>query len=140
MSTLTAEDMLIYEQPGPRYTSYPTYPVWKKPSDSDRSALLQHLKNLPRNKPLSLYTHIPFCEKLCHFCACNRIIDPKHSQSDRYLVSHFEEFKMMSEFLETKPLVHQLHWGGGTPTFLNEAQIKAVFNTTLQYFTLTKDA
>jgi len=116
-----------FDVPGPRYTSYPTAPNW---SDSVSEAVyIDKLKTLGQSsKTLSLYIHIPFCQSLCTFCACNVVIrqyDDKYGEE--YLTHLFKEIDLIADYIGRKIKVKQFHWGGGTPTYLNEEQIERLF-------------
>ena len=117
-----------YNVPGPRYTSYPTAPEWTEsfgPADYER-ALAE--SNLARpSRPISLYVHLPFCERLCLFCGCNVVISRKHEVALPYLERLKWEIDRVSSLLERSRPVVQLHWGGGTPTYLSPAQIEDLF-------------
>ncbi|WP_367109351.1 oxygen-independent coproporphyrinogen III oxidase [uncultured Psychrobacter sp.] len=114
-----------YNRSGPRYTSYPTALEFSEIPDG-----LEHkiLKSREAHAPLSLYFHIPFCRHLCYYCACNKIITKKNSDSGDYLEYLFSEIKHKRSLLsnpkgEDNPLVKQLHLGGGTPTFLSDEEM-----------------
>jgi len=117
-----------YDVPGPRYTSYPTAPQWSGDVNADIYALA--LKAFGRNdKSLSLYIHIPFCEQLCYFCACNKVIRAKDQKvGDEFLNHLFKEIDVVAGHINNRKLIRQLHWGGGTPTYLSEAQIERLFS------------
>jgi len=117
-----------YDVAGPRYTSYPTAPQWSGDVNSDVYACA--LASFGRNdKTLSLYIHIPFCEQLCYFCACNKVIRAKEEKTgDEFLDHLFKEIDMVAGLLERRKLIRQLHWGGGTPTYLSEGQIEQLFS------------
>ena len=138
MIELTAEDVLQYSQAGPRYTSYPSFPVWK--SNFSVHHFEQALEGREPGGALSLYVHIPFCEKLCHFCACNRVIDPKHSLEDAYLEALKKEVQLLADRLNPPQKVLQFHWGGGTPTFLSADKIARVFEKFIQHFSMETGA
>jgi oxygen-independent coproporphyrinogen-3 oxidase len=108
---------------GPRYTSYPTVPVWNHQVQAKEWK--QHLALSDRPAEIALYVHIPFCEKLCHFCACNRVIDPLHAQDEIYIQNIVLEIASLGRRLGGVR-VGQLHWGGGTPTYLRPYQIQRV--------------
>jgi len=116
-----------YDVAGPRYTSYPTAPEWNK--NFSVSDYIEKLKIFGQNdKTLSLYVHIPFCESLCYFCACNKVIrahEPK--VGDEFLEHLFKEMDLVVSSIGRRKLVRQLHWGGGTPTYLSEDQIQRLF-------------
>ena len=115
-----------YNQPGPRYTSYPTAPVWKEdfgPVDLEESyAKADHLQT-----PLSLYMHLPFCESLCLFCACNVSIQKDKQVTIPYLAALKREIDHVAERVSRARPVIQFHWGGGTPTYLTPAQMEDLF-------------
>ena len=129
-----------YNLSGPRYTSYPTAVVF---SDDYREA--QHRKNLmgyfdqSKNKPLSLYFHIPFCDTLCFFCACNKIATKKREKADVYLDYLEQEMKMQAALIPKDRVVEQMHFGGGTPTFLTHTQLKRLVAMIEAHFTLLHD-
>jgi oxygen-independent coproporphyrinogen III oxidase len=109
--------------PGPRYTSYPTAPEWREafgPAD----ALAAYARAAERaDEPLCLYVHLPFCERLCLYCGCTVEIHGQQSRADRYLDAVEREVALVAEALGRRRDVLQMHWGGGTPTFLSEAQL-----------------
>ena len=114
-----------YNRSGPRYTSYPTALEFLPIPDGLEA---QILKNRETRAPLSLYFHIPFCRHLCYYCACNKIITKKNSDSGDYLQYLFAEIKHKRSLLTSpengkNPLVKQLHLGGGTPTFLRDEEM-----------------
>lgn len=114
-----------YNRSGPRYTSYPTALEFSPISDGLEAKILQ---NREARAPLSLYFHIPFCRHLCYYCACNKIITKKNSDSGDYLQYLIAEIKHKRRLLSvpegsSKPLVKQLHLGGGTPTFLRDEEM-----------------
>ncbi len=116
-----------YDVAGPRYTSYPTAPQWSKNVTED--VYTAALKVFGQNdKTLSLYIHIPFCEQLCYFCACNKVIRAKEEKvGDEFLDYLFKEIDMVAKHIQRRKLIRQLHWGGGTPTYLSEEQMKRLF-------------
>ncbi|WP_350561643.1 oxygen-independent coproporphyrinogen III oxidase [Psychrobacter sp. CAL346-MNA-CIBAN-0220] len=114
-----------YNRSGPRYTSYPTALEFLPIPNGLETQILQ---NREAYAPLSLYFHIPFCRHLCYYCACNKIITKKNSDSGDYLQYLITEIKHKRSLLSiaddaTKPLVKQLHLGGGTPTFLRDEEL-----------------
>ncbi len=119
-----------YNRSGPRYTSYPTALEFAPIPDSFENIGLETkiLQNREARAPLSLYFHIPFCRHLCYYCACNKIITKKNSDSGDYLQYLIAEITHKRRLLSTpegsdKPLVKQLHLGGGTPTFLRDEEM-----------------
>jgi oxygen-independent coproporphyrinogen-3 oxidase len=116
-----------YDVAGPRYTSYPTAPQWSEEVTAREYA--SALRSFGQNdKTLSLYIHIPFCEQLCYFCACNKVIRAKEEKTgDEFLDHLFKEIDMVAGHIQRRKLIRQLHWGGGTPTYLSEAQIERLY-------------
>jgi len=123
-----------YDVAGPRYTSYPTAPQWSDLVRADAYALA--LKSFGQNdKTLSLYIHIPFCEQLCYFCACNKVIRAREDKvGDEFLEHLFKEIDMVASLIGRRKLIRQLHWGGGTPTYLSETQMEKLFSKILSVF------
>ncbi len=123
-----------YDVPGPRYTSYPTAPQWTKDLTGDAYASV--LKAFGQNdKTLSLYIHIPFCEQLCYFCACNKVIRANDEKvGDEFLNHLFKEIDMVAFHIQRRKIIRQLHWGGGTPTYLSENQIERLFHKVQSVF------
>ncbi len=117
-----------YDVPGPRYTSYPTAPQWDK--NFNAQGYIAKLQAFGCNdKTLSLYVHIPFCESLCYFCACNKVIRPKDERVGEEFLQHlFKEIDLVASYIGHKKLIRQLHFGGGTPTYLSESQLKKLFD------------
>src|SRR5271170_33171 len=128
-----------YNRPGPRYTSYPTAPVW---NDSFGPADLEkvHAEADAAKSPVSLYMHIPFCESLCLFCACNVIIQKNKAVAPPYLEILKREITSISRSVSRDRPVVQFHWGGGTPTYLTPPQIEDLFGFTRDHFTFSPDA
>jgi oxygen-independent coproporphyrinogen III oxidase len=128
-----------YNRPGPRYTSYPTAPVWVDTfgppefeaaiAEADRKA-----------SPVSLYMHLPFCESLCLFCACNVIIQKDKRVTPPYLDTLKHEIDHVGKRISRARQITQFHWGGGTPTYLSPEQIEDLFSYTQQRFSFAKDA
>src|SRR3984957_13849645 len=128
-----------YNRPGPRYTSYPTAPVWKDdfgPEDFEKYCARAE----EAATPLSLYMHIPFCESLCLFCACNVSIQKDKSVAIPYLAALRQEIEHVSARVSKKRPVIQFHWGGGTPTYLTPAQLEDLFEYARERFTFAPDA
>ena len=125
-----------YNYSGPRYTSYPTALEFSADygEENFRSAVACYPE-----RPLSLYVHIPFCHKLCYFCGCNKIVTRQQHKADQYLDA------LEQEIIHRAPLfagrrVSQLHWGGGTPTYLNKAQISRLMGLLRGHFQFDADA
>lgn len=129
-----------YDRPGPRYTSYPTAPVWSDAfGDEDYRAALGEAARR-ESEPLSLYVHIPFCHERCAFCGCNVIISKKEGVEDRYLDYVSAELEMVSRALGKRRRLSQLHWGGGTPTFLGAEAINRLFRAITKWFEIEPGA
>lgn len=125
-----------YNYAGPRYTSYPTALEFSESfSNSD---FLHAIARYPE-RPLSLYIHIPFCHRLCYFCGCNKIVTRQSQKADRYLDVLEQEIRQRAPLFRQRR-VKQLHWGGGTPTFLNKTQITRLVTLLKQLFHFEPDA
>lgn len=126
---------------GPRYTSYPTADRFTE--EFDASAYRQAVQGrdlAARQKPLSLYFHLPFCNTLCYFCACNKIVTKNKELAVVYVDYLIREMDMQTELFGERPKVSQLHWGGGTPTFLPTDQMERLMEATRRLFRLSEDA
>ena len=127
-----------YNQSGPRYTSYPTAVQFHENfTDVDYKAAIE--RGNQSGRPLSLYFHIPFCDTVCFYCACNKIPTRDRSRSQPYLDRVFKEMEMQSALVDNSRVVNQLHWGGGTPTFLNNDEMTQLMMKTREYFNLHDD-
>jgi oxygen-independent coproporphyrinogen-3 oxidase len=126
-----------YDKAGPRYTSYPTAVVFHDKFTADDYVKQANLSNVSnKGQPISLYFHIPFCDTLCFFCACNKIATKKRDKADKYLDYLEKEMAMVSKLYDKDRLVEQMHFGGGTPTFLTDAQFQRMMALIAQYFPL----
>ncbi len=126
-----------YDKAGPRYTSYPTAVVFNDSfgeEDYRKQAITSNEAN--KNKPISLYFHIPFCDTLCFFCACNKIATKKRDKADTYLDYLEKEMAIVSKLYDKSRLVEQMHFGGGTPTFLTDEQFERMMSLIAKYFPL----
>jgi oxygen-independent coproporphyrinogen-3 oxidase len=126
---------------GPRYTSYPTADRFVEAFGPDAYQLWLGKRNIGAvSRQLSLYFHIPFCNTICYYCACNKIITKDHGRSAKYLKYLARELALQSSYLEGGDHeVAQLHWGGGTPTFLSHDEMRQLMAATRQHFTLIDD-
>jgi oxygen-independent coproporphyrinogen III oxidase len=133
------EFLAKYNRPGPRYTSYPTAPVW---NDSFGPADLEKVFEEAESAktPASLYMHIPFCESLCLFCACNVVIQKDKNVAPPYLEVLKRETERISRSISKARPVVQFHWGGGTPTYLSPEQIEDLFGFTRERFRFAPDS
>ncbi len=127
-----------YDKAGPRYTSYPTaLELHDGFKDQDYR---QHIaKSNAAGGPLSLYFHIPFCDTVCFYCACNKIVTKNRSHAEPYLNNLLKEIAMQGDLFDRSRIVKQLHWGGGTPTFLNYEQMQKLMLATRAHFSLLND-
>ena len=138
---VVSEDLLQkYDKPGPRYTSYPTAPEWQDNfrDNEFRKALSEAAQH--DNTPLSVYVHIPFCWERGLFCGCNVVISKRQDVADKYLDYVEKELAMGAGALKQRNKVKQLHWGGGTPTYLTVPQIKFLFDAISRHFDISSDA
>lgn len=127
-----------YDLSGPRYTSYPTAPQFSETfSAKDFNAAVE--RSNASQRPLSLYFHIPFCDTLCFYCGCNKVVTNNKGRAKPYLDSVVREIAMQAERFDTRRPVKQLHWGGGTPTFINCDEMSLLMNATRQHFNLVDD-
>lgn len=124
------EAFVKYSKPGPRYTSYPTALEFSESFGYDD--YVSRLKS--GSKPLSLYFHLPFCRSACYFCGCNVIYTAKTEKMDRYIDYLKKEIEILSSVLDTNRQVVQMHFGGGTPTFLSAKQLEQIIKTIYSYF------
>ena len=118
-----------FDVPGPRYTSYPTADRFVEAfAETEYLQALELRKHSARSHayPLSVYVHIPFCESLCYYCACNKIITGKYERAEQYLKSLQIEVELLMPHLGPANLVSQLHLGGGTPTFFRDAELRSL--------------
>ncbi len=127
-----------YDKSGPRYTSYPTAVAFTPEFREEDFLRHANLSN-EANGPLSLYFHIPFCDTICFYCACNKIATKDYSKTPTYLDSLYKEMDMQSSLFNSSRVVEQLHWGGGTPTFLKHHEIEALMAYTRKSFNLLDD-
>src|SRR5580698_10024625 len=136
---ISEEFLQKYNRPGPRYTSYPTAPIWQDdfgPDDLEES----FRRADEARSPASLYMHLPFCESLCLFCACNVVIEKDHAAAPPYLDLLKREIEHVSHFVSRARPIVQFHWGGGTPTYLSPAQMEDLFGFAAARFSIAPDA
>ena len=124
-----------YNYSGPRYTSYPTALEFNQ--DYDEKAFINATERYP-DRPLSLYVHIPFCHKLCYFCGCNKLVTRQKHKADEYLNVIEKEIIQRAELLKNRT-VTQMHWGGGTPTYLDKRQVSHLVNLLKTHFHFADD-
>ncbi|MBI4006204.1 MAG: oxygen-independent coproporphyrinogen III oxidase [Gammaproteobacteria bacterium] len=140
-SVLFDKDLIArYEQSGPRYTSYPTAVHFHDGFNADHYVNMARRTNedlIPSS--LSLYFHLPFCSQVCFYCACNKIITRNRLHAATYLAILHREIALQGRLFDRDRVVDQLHWGGGTPTFINHSQMRELMAVTRDNFTLRKD-
>ena len=130
-----------YSKPGPRYTSYPTAPMFSEaigPNEFRNEIVKTNDSSEPAD--LSLYYHIPFCDTLCYFCACSMMITHSDDKKENYLGYLKREIDMISDLTKSNRKVSQMHWGGGTPSYLFPSQIVSLGGYIQESFTFDDDA
>jgi oxygen-independent coproporphyrinogen-3 oxidase len=129
-----------FDIPGPRYTSYPTADRFHEGVDAKTHVKwLDHRDRIERDKPLSLYVHLPFCASICYYCACNKVITKDHSKSAQYLDYLEKEIRLQTSYLPNSRHVTQMHFGGGTPTFLNASELSRLMRMLRDNFDFAND-
>lgn len=124
-----------YNIQGPRYTSYPTVPYWNMETFSGKkwkSSLQSSFDESNASEGISLYIHLPFCENMCTFCGCHKRITKRHDVESPYITSVLKEWKLYCELFKAKPIIKELHLGGGTPTFFSPINLKRLINGILR--------
>ncbi|WP_435416360.1 oxygen-independent coproporphyrinogen III oxidase [Polaribacter aestuariivivens] len=120
-----------YNIPGPRYTSYPTVPYWNKEGINKQDWIDSFQKSFMESNSsegISIYIHLPFCESLCTFCACHKHITKRHEVEEEYIETVLKEWKLYVALVNEKPIIKELHLGGGTPTFFSKESLKYLMN------------
>jgi oxygen-independent coproporphyrinogen-3 oxidase len=129
-----------YDKAGPRYTSYPTAVEFHKGFGEAQYRAAAARTNAERPKrPLSLYFHLPFCDTVCFYCACNKIVTRNRAHAAPYLESLHREIALQGALFDRDRTVDQLHWGGGTPTFLSHGEMQTLMDATRRHFALRDD-
>lgn len=127
-----------YDKAGPRYTSYPTAVQFYEEFGPEEYRRLAARSN-QQGRPLSLYFHLPFCNTVCFYCACSKIITANRRRAAPYLQRLHREIELQSELFDTTRPVEQLHWGGGTPTFISHDEMRELMAKTREHFQLLDD-
>ena len=131
-------ELLKYNVSGPRYTSYPTALQFHEEfSEKDYVSIAKASND--HTRPLSLYLHLPFCDNLCYYCACNKVITHNRERTSEYLNFLMREIKMQAKLFDTNRPVTQLHWGGGSPTYFSNEEMTMLMHNTARYFNLLED-
>lgn len=118
-----------YNVPGPRYTSYPTVPYWDKKgikTEEWKQTFVQSFEETNQSQGISLYIHLPFCETLCTFCGCNKRITKNHRVEDPYIEAVLKEWDLYVAHFAQKPIIKEIHLGGGTPTFFPPRKLRGL--------------
>ncbi len=135
------DTLLKYDKAGPRYTSYPTAPVWSESFGPERfREKIIETNGADSAAPLSLYFHIPFCYSLCFYCGCNSIITRKKGHAAEYISYLKREMENVSRLVNRERRVVQLHWGGGSPDFLSPSEMKELHGNINDNFTISDNA
>ncbi len=140
LAAFSPELLARYDRPGPRYTSYPTAPWFSE--EFGEEAYRERLAGAARraDEPLSMYVHVPFCEHRCTYCGCNVVVSPHRGPEERYLDAVERELDLLAEALGPRRTLDQLHWGGGTPTYLSPEQCARLFAAITSRFPLGERA
>ena len=139
INDVTPEMIQRYNRPGPRYTSYPTVPVWEKGQfHEDYVQCLQ--KESLKERPISLYVHLPFCRQLCTFCGCNKFITGNRKITEDYLSALDKEIDGVARILQSRKKIAQIHLGGGTPTYLDPKQLERFINKITSRFDVQENS
>ena len=143
MSQETVFDLELirrYDKSGPRYTSYPTAPQFHDGFGEEAyRAWVERTNNESPQRPLSLYFHIPFCDTVCFYCGCNKMATKDRGLAQPYLDRIYKELELQGALFDRSRSVDQLHWGGGTPTFISHDQMRELMEVTGRHFTLRDD-
>jgi oxygen-independent coproporphyrinogen III oxidase len=139
--TVSLDLLARHDKPGPRYTSYPTAPVWSdRFGPSEFSDEIRRTNALPAAPPLSLYLHIPFCNTLCYFCGCSMMVTRDQEKMSQYVACLRQEIDQIADLMAPGRPVHQLQWGGGTPNYLADELIAQLVGTITRRLVLADDA
>ena len=129
-----------YDCAGPRYTSYPTALQFSTTYDArDYTGWVEQSNNDPIPSPLSLYFHIPFCNTICYYCGCSKIVTKDPGKAKSYLALLLREVKLQGQLFDRDRKVTQMHWGGGTPTFLQDHEIQSILDAAADNFNMVSE-
>ncbi len=131
-----------YDRPVPRYTSYPTVPYWKEGISKQawQNDLQSQFCNRNPQEGIALYVHLPFCETLCTYCGCNKKITRNHSVEDPYIEAILQEWSVYRSWISETPLIREIHFGGGTPTFFSPDNLRILVEGLLENCRVAEDA
>src|SRR5471032_1527294 len=130
-----------YDVSGPRYTSYPTADRFVDGYGEAQSREWLEKRNIGGiQQPLSVYVHLPFCNTICYYCACNKVVTKDHGRSAKYIKYLAREMALVDEQLGVERSICQLHWGGGTPTFLSHAEMGTLMEELHRHFLPLRNA
>lgn len=136
---ITPEVLARYNKPGPRYTSYPTVPAWTEEfGEAEYREALNDLATRTED-PISLYVHLPFCAERCTYCGCNATVTTRTDVVDKYLDHLEQELALVVPQMGAQRRVVQMHWGGGTPNFLNQPQMERLVGLLNKHFAIDSD-
>jgi oxygen-independent coproporphyrinogen III oxidase len=127
MDQYTSKELLLkYNTPVPRYTSYPTVPFWQENIDISewKSVFADRFRVTNGETGISLYIHLPFCESLCTYCGCNKKITKNHGVEEEYISLVIKEWQSYIALMDARPMIKEIHLGGGTPTFFSPANLE----------------
>lgn len=125
-----------YNISGPRYTSYPTAVEFHTGFKAEN--YVTGIQNSEHNRPLSIYIHVPFCDTLCYYCACNKVITKDYSKADQYVLNLKKELSLVAAKVKNRKVI-QMHWGGGTPTFLKDEHIREIMEHLRNNYSMCED-
>lgn len=131
-----------YNIPGPRYTSYPTVPFWNEESFSYQNwieSLQKSFQESNSSEGICLYIHLPFCESMCTFCGCYKRITKNHEVENPYITAVLKEWNLYCKILGERPIIKEIHLGGGTPTFFSTKNLEDLINGILSLAKKAKD-
>src|ERR1035437_2769444 len=131
-----------YNLPAPRYTSYPTVPYWDNNINKDmwKTQVKRSFTESNNKDGMSLYIHLPYCESLCTYCACNTRITVNHHVEEPYILALLKEWALYLEIFEDTPRIKEIHLGGGTPTFFSPENLKKLIESILSSSFVCPDA
>ena len=130
-----------YNVPGPRYTSYPTVPYWNEvpPTADQWAASVKKTFDHSNEEGISLYLHLPFCERLCTFCGCNKRITVNHKVEEPYIETLLKEWQLYLDIFQKRPKIKEIHLGGGTPTFFKPENLERLISKILETADVAED-